>query len=56
MLEKAGSEVDGTVLVSTLNLIDLAGSESVRHTGASGKRQIEGGNINKVPSQSKEYR
>jgi centromeric protein E len=37
---------DGAVLVATLNLVDLAGFESVRHTGATGDRQKEGGMIN----------
>jgi centromeric protein E len=38
---------DGAVLVSTLNLIDLAGSESARNTGSNGEQQKEGGVINK---------
>ena len=32
----------GAVRVSTLNLVDLAVSESVRHTGSTGDRQKEG--------------
>jgi centromeric protein E len=31
---------------SVLNLVDLAGTESVRHTGASGMQKKEGGMIN----------
>lgn len=42
----ANEEDDGAVKVSTLNLIDLAGSESVKHTGATGIRQKEGAKIN----------
>lgn len=42
-----GKEVDGGVLVATLNLVDLAGSESSRHTGAEGQRQREASNINR---------
>lgn len=44
-----GSE-DSTVervRVGCLNFVDLAGSESSRHTGASGKRLAEASNINK---------
>ena len=37
---------DEAVRISTLNLVDLAGTESVRHTGATGERQKEGGKIN----------
>jgi centromeric protein E len=40
------SSGDGAVLVATLNFVDLAGSEGVRHTGAMGKQQKEGGMIN----------
>ncbi|KAI9915293.1 hypothetical protein PsorP6_007699 [Peronosclerospora sorghi] len=40
-------DVDGAVLVASLNRVDLAGSESLRHTGAEGIRQREAGNINK---------
>jgi len=36
-----------TVRVSTLNLVDLAGAESVRDTGATGERKKEGDCINK---------
>lgn len=46
IVESKAREGDGAVLVASLNLIDLAGSESVRHTGASGQRAKEGGKIN----------
>ena len=38
---------EGDVLISELSIVDLAGSESVRHSNALGKRQKEGGYINK---------
>ena len=37
----------GVQLQSTLNMVDLAGSECQKDTGAIGKRQIEASNINK---------
>ena len=37
--ENFGEEDDGAVRISTLNLVDLSGSESVRHTGATEDRQ-----------------
>lgn len=40
-------DVNGAVLVASLNFVDLAGSESLRHTMAEGIRQREAGNINK---------
>jgi centromeric protein E len=40
-------DVDGAVLVATLNLVDLAGSEGARNTSAEGQRLKEAGNINK---------
>ena len=45
--EKPGEEDDRTVRISTLNLVDLARSESVRHTWANGDRQKVGGRINR---------
>ena len=45
--DKENSSANVTVkTVSTLSLCDLAGSESVRHTGASGLQKKEGGMIN----------
>lgn len=38
---------DDPALVSKLNLVDLAGSERAEHTGATGDRLKEAGNINK---------
>lgn len=38
---------DGAILVASLNIVDLAGSESVRHTAAEGIRQREASNINR---------
>ena len=38
---------EGDILISELSIVDLAGSESVRHSNALGKRQKEGGYINK---------
>lgn len=35
----------GDILVSTLNLVDPAGSESMQHTVATGEQQKEGGGI-----------
>ena len=43
---RPGYEPDGTVLVSTFNVVDLAGSESVKHTGNIGQKAKEGGKIN----------
>jgi centromeric protein E len=40
-------DVDGAILVATLNLVDLAGSEGARNTSAEGLRLKEAGNINK---------
>nr|CCA16650.1 kinesinlike protein putative [Albugo laibachii Nc14] len=40
-------DVNGAVLVASLSFVDLAGSESLRHTMAEGIRQREAGNINK---------
>ena len=45
--EKPGEENDEAVRISLLNLIDLARSESVRHTRANGDRQKEGGRSNR---------
>ncbi len=45
MLESESS--DGTKFLSALNLVDLAGTESAKHTNAEGQRMKEGGNINK---------
>jgi centromeric protein E len=39
-------DVDGAILESHLNFVDLAGSENVRHTGAEGNRLKEAGRIN----------
>ena len=36
-----------SVTISTLSMVDLAGSESVKQTGATGQQQKEGGAINK---------
>ena len=41
-----GDEQSFPSVTSTLNFVDLAGSESVRCTGATGERQKEGGKIN----------
>ena len=41
-----GDNDDEAVRISTLNLVNLAGSESFKHTGATGKRLIEGPKIN----------
>jgi centromeric protein E len=40
-------DVDGAILESHLSFVDLAGSESVRHTNAEGTRLKEAGQINK---------
>ena len=40
------SSKNGGSTSSTLNFVDLAGSESCKHTGATGDRQREGGKIN----------
>ena len=36
----------GNATISTLSMIDLAGSKSAKHTGTAGDRRLEGGNIN----------
>lgn len=41
------NEEDRVVNTSYLNLVDLAGTERAVHTGATGSRLIEAGNINK---------
>ena len=46
-IENPGEEDDGVVRMSTLNLVDLSGLDSVRHTWATGDRQKEGGRINR---------
>jgi centromeric protein E len=41
------NELDKDVRITTLNLIDLAGSESINKSKTEGLRQKEGTNINK---------
>ena len=45
-IHESPEDVDPAVLVATLNLVDLAGYKTVRHTGATGIRQKTGGKIN----------
>jgi len=45
--EKPGEKDDEVVRISTLNLVDLVESKSVKQTGATGDRQKEGGRINR---------
>ena len=37
--ENPGEEDDGAVRISTSNLVDLSGSDNVRHTGSTWDRQ-----------------
>ncbi|KAK7162327.1 hypothetical protein R3I94_004856 [Phoxinus phoxinus] len=43
----AGESADGAIIVSHLNLVDLAGAERASQTGAEGARLKEGCNINR---------
>ncbi|KAK1802937.1 hypothetical protein P4O66_021473 [Electrophorus voltai] len=43
----SGENVDGAIIVSHLNLVDLAGAERASQTGAEGARFKEGCNINR---------
>ncbi|XP_066516219.1 centromere-associated protein E isoform X2 [Hoplias malabaricus] len=43
----SGENVDGAIIVSHLNLVDLAGAERASQTGAEGARLKEGCNINR---------
>ncbi|KAG7480661.1 hypothetical protein MATL_G00058660 [Megalops atlanticus] len=43
----AGENADGAIIVSHLNLVDLAGAERASQTGAEGARLKEGCNINR---------
>ena len=45
--ENSDEEDDGALRISTFNLVDLSGSESVRYIGATRDRQKERGRINR---------
>jgi kinesin family protein 11 len=46
-IKEKSVEGEETVKVGKLNLVDLAGSENIERSGASGKRAVEAGKINK---------
>eukprot|EP00172_Hildenbrandia_rubra_P002721 Plantae.Rhodophyta-Hildenbrandia_rubra.ctg37955.p1 GENE.Plantae.Rhodophyta-Hildenbrandia_rubra.ctg37955~~Plantae.Rhodophyta-Hildenbrandia_rubra.ctg37955.p1 ORF type:complete len:444 (+),score=76.18 Plantae.Rhodophyta-Hildenbrandia_rubra.ctg37955:357-1688(+) len=47
-MKRKGADDEGNVVrQSSISLVDLAGSEKASHSGAEGKRLVEGGHINK---------